>query len=672
MKNRWMIILALLASSLVSLAAGRVYGRIMEPHRDMHVALGDHVPLRGQFFTEYQARQREDLLREEGWTFQWSVSDGRILEGLNPGKIVFDTAGNYTLQFTVTSPAGTTFTHTRRIAVGTLSEEMAEAQESLPPDPVFLGPRHLKDLSLSPTDPQDTFVLEVLGPQETLVMQADSTQSLSMTLMPTHEEPLDGRGVSMHRLPNRVRATGLMPGLYVLQITSATPDNSATYDLRIESHAPYYVIPEVMMQESTQTRLCMSYQGPPPACAVDWIARRADGTVVDRVSQLLLPGQTRTLSVDSLFLNADQISWIQANTTEPLDLYGFWTARDGSSGYALQAISQPERNLFVPHFANPNRDWQSSFTVVQPLDRGSVQLETTYRTQEVIPGEAAWIQLTDEQLFPDESPYPGEWGALHGLAAQPSLMGIQKFSRSTSSLPEAAVVLTDPVANAEENGFHLIFPFVKVTEDGGWTDLVIVNLNPDYSAYRATFYNDMGQYEGQRTHQTIDRSELMVYTLDAFTSEFVDHPKELAWVEIESRTPIAGYALVGSDHAMTAVPSAVHLAHQLIYPLLPEGEGQRCKVAVLNPHDHPVAMHITAVDAEGAPVVSHDFVVNPKKRFWGTPKEIFNGLFPNNTACQRIACLSVLAEEPLVGFQVIEDAAGHPQIVVPVFPDLMP
>lgn len=665
MKKMVLWLLILFVAQVPAQAAGRTFVRIAEPLDDVVIPSGFSIYLRGQVFTGFQVRGKEDWIAAADIDAVWSISDGRTFSSLSPSAVFFDDPGVYTIGFeaTVDGTSATTYRQVTVVDMGTGFLDPLSSESEVR----WVSPGIYAPVTFDPGHPARTLAFSVTHPDTVYSFWvSQSAGDLRLQLRNLDGNPIDPSGVTLQQEAGCLQVQALAPGDYVLVLSLPSHQATASCEVHFEALTPDRTVAHVESNGDAETGIYVVYPGSEKACPVDYAAYDASGVEVDRQTHLLLPGQARHFRVGDVFHEPERIAWIRIHAGYHILAHGFVFDRQGGWSRGAIAPIMPSKNLVVPELASEFRGLTSRYGLANIAERDTlVYLQTTQLGYD-LDGFLERRSLSTgsfSDLYHGDEPGGADWGVFTSNAAAPQLIGLQILDLADGATGSAALPWFNPLSDPIHGTRYLVLPYVQIHPGtGAWTDMVVANLEDVYSSYHVILYNEWGQVLGERT-QTIDRLEKQRYSVADFSADFLDDPTAIAWMEIHAATDMTGCIIFGTQNQIAdyvaALPIARHGVTRLWHHLTAGDEADWTKAALLNLADVPNDVTVFGLDALGKTVLKHDFVINPKKRFWGTAEEIFNALFASPDDWQRIAVIRVDAALPITGFQLSGDATGQ-------------
>ncbi|MDJ0836227.1 MAG: Calx-beta domain-containing protein [Acidobacteriota bacterium] len=612
----------------------------------------------------FSALVRDDKGNED-LSFVWEFNTGEGDESRRyhetPGRFPFEEEGNYTVSVWAVTPEGVT----SNVAVRTVTVRNTEDADFEPndtdEDAPTITPGEYGNLSLD-GDP-DIYRVEVTDQGQRLLFRAETEGQVRLNLynedgdMLIENRILDGQG--------NVQLPGLEPGVYTIKLEQVDASKvGLNYSFGVSVLNPALFFPDIRVDSDFETQVGVVNLTSQQA-SIEIIGYDAQGNIVDEVPYKL-SGKARThLDITSLFGdNAEDVSWVQVDSTHTVTGYSRTEGRDREEVYAVSGNDKLSSELYVPHIAEKTDQWFTRSAVINGSDLSSVSTIDT-------PGQDAALQLT-EGFSKDDFEFidrfggtleeASEWAVFKDTDEQSTLAGVEVFGTKDGNRVVAGLALAD--ASKDNPNFTFVannLYFTHIARGDFYTGIALVNIGSFMQGARIVGYDVDGNVVDE-VIRTLEVNEKIVETDDQFLADF-ENGEEVAWVLVEADEDVVGFELFGTSDGETiaGLEASTGLSRELCYPFIDTNTEVAHGISVINVNDTVTTLTFILYDDDGNEIAGPvDILVNGNGKLISTIPDLFPEGAISDTEVP--GWLSVTADAPIAGFELFINTSNNKQM----------
>ena len=591
-------------------------------------------------------------------SFFWVITrDDEPIESYHetPGRVCFE-PGEYTVTlFAVTESGAQSEVAIRTISVKDTSDEDFEPNDSMAEATVPLVPGNYDEMSLD--GDLDYYRIVIDAADQRLLFKADIVDGALLMNV------LDEQGVALFaedRLitgSGNVQLPGLDPGVYFIRLQEAGPGKRAglSFSLGVSVLNPSLFLPGIRVDTDFDSQVgIVNTSNSESSCEA--IGYDLDGNIVAEVPFNLTAQGRGHFSVRDLFGdNAEEVAWVQIDSTNAIIGYSRSEGLDDKEVYAVSGNTKLSSELYVPHIAANVDQWFTRAAVVNGADQiTNSSIETPGQQADLLLGKGfAQDSFDFVERFGGVLEKETDWATFSDHDGNATMAGVEVFGTKDGSRVVAGLALAD--ARKENPNFTYIannLYFTHIARNPAfYTGIALVNLGASAQGARIIAYGTDGSKVGEAV-RNMGPNEKIVEIAETFLAE-IGSPEDIDWVLVEADEDIVGFELFGTDDGLTlaGLEASSALSKNLCYPFLDRDDDVAHGISVVNVNPEPVTVTFKLFDNDGTMIadeVTADLKANEKFT------SVITDLFPKDAIFfnEIPGWLEVSADLPLAGFEL--------------------
>lgn len=601
-----------------------------------------------------------DTQGNEDLSFYWEFNTGEGTESQRfhetPGRFPFTEEGTYTVSlFAVTSDGVQSNTAVRTITVRNFQDEDFEPNDTADDAPV-ITPGNYEALALD-GDP-DFYKVDVPADGQRLILKTQSDGPLKINVQnPEGETIITDRIIQAE---GNIQLPALPAGTYCIKIEAAEPGKTGlSFNFGVTVLNPALYFPEMRIDQGFDSQLGVVNQTGENA-SLEAIGYDAEGNIVAEVPFELMPrGRAHFTSEDLFGDDANEVAWVQVDSTHNITGYTRTEGRDSEEVYAVSGNNKLSSEVYVPHIAALTNQWFTRASVINGSDLSvAAKIDTPDQDGDLTLNKG-FAQDSFEFIdrFGGTLNEDSEWAVFEEQNNDANLAGVEVFGTFDGSRVAAGLALADARKDNPNFTFianNLYFTHIASNQDF-YTGIALVNIGNFEQGIVITAFGPGGTLVGSK-ERTMAPFQKIVEVADVFLEGLGDS-QSVDWVLVEADEDVVGFELFGTFNTETlaGLEASTALSTELCYPFIDENLAVGHGISVLNVGEQPNNVELSLYNNQGEVVATYTTQLMPFQKLTNTLTGFF-GVLDDDVIP---GWLGVKAEEPIAGFELFINPGGQ-------------